>query len=120
MLGPRRSGRRAVTVLAHLFGRTEARLLAAVVFGERFDLVVLEVLRHPGHHGVLALAGAVGLERLLEIVGMLTGQNRVLGQDADTVGAVTRDAGLRGFRCRADGVTCRLDLLARDVRRDGL
>ena len=67
------------------------------VGGEVGDLLVVQVRRLVGHQGVLAGAGAVGLERVREVVAVLAADLRIRGiQRLVAVDAVAVDAGLSG------------------------
>ena len=68
----------------------------------------------------LRCPAAVGLQRMLDVVGVLTGEVRVLGHDADTVVAVAGDAGLAGLRRSADRAPGGLEFLAAQVGGDVL
>ena len=81
----------------------ERGLLARVVSRQLLDIFGGQLRSHAGHDGVLAPASLVVDQRALEVVLVLAGNRRIVGGDADTVGAVAGHAdfarlGTRGGR----------------------
>src|SRR5690606_33217536 len=99
--------------------RAAKPLLLGEERGQRIEVLLVHAGDDAGHDRVLALAALVVLERLYQVVRVLAGEDRiVLGGGRGAVGAVARDAGLRGRRRRADDLAARLDRLALQIRGD--
>src|SRR5689334_582703 len=75
-------------------GRAQSLLLREEL-RDRRELLLIDTADDAGHDRILALAALVVLERLNDVVGLLTREDRIfVGDRLGAVGAVARDAGL--------------------------
>jgi hypothetical protein len=94
----------------------QPRRLPRVVLRDHADVFLFDLVRERTHDRVLAATLAVFQQRLLDIVGVLAGERRILAGDADTVVAVAGDTHRRSGRHRALGRIVLLgDRLAAEV-----
>src|SRR5690606_33286361 len=101
------------------FLRVAESLLIREELRERFEILLVDAGDDAGHDRILSLTALVVLERLDEIVGALSREDRVVVHHRlRAVGAVAGDARLRCRRRRADNLVTRCNRLALKVSGD--
>jgi len=88
----------ALTVFANFIGGAEGRPLVRKKCRDRWNILILHLGHDAGHDGILALATFIIAQSLLDVIVMLSRQDRIVRTNADAIVSMAGNA--KSGRCR--------------------